>query len=181
MSSTWARSRSAGERTPGFPARPTRFGACFRTRPRPRSPTRSPKLDLTGCSRSTTAPTSSLNFATTLDGRAAIYGQSGAIGSDDRHRDAAASPHPRGRGDDRRRHDARRALRPHGLRPRTTRLPRAHRPQRTTRLAVIVSNRFELPWDAPLFTDGGGRVVIFTASEEEPPETATPVTRGPPP
>ena len=25
-------------------------------------------------------------------------------------------------------------------------------------LAVIVSNRMELPWDAPLFTDGGGRV-----------------------
>ena len=43
-------------------------------------------------------------------------------------------------------------------------------------LAVIVSNRLELPWDAPLFTDGGGRCVIFTASEEQPPETATPVT-----
>jgi riboflavin biosynthesis pyrimidine reductase len=43
-------------------------------------------------------------------------------------------------------------------------------------LAVIVSNRFELPWDAGLFTNGGGEVVIFTASEEEPPETATPVT-----
>src|SRR5690242_18902621 len=43
-------------------------------------------------------------------------------------------------------------------------------------LGVIVSNRLELPWDAGLFTDGGGRVVIFTASDEEPPETATPVT-----
>jgi 5-amino-6-(5-phosphoribosylamino)uracil reductase len=43
-------------------------------------------------------------------------------------------------------------------------------------LAVIVSNRLELPWDATLFTDGGGEVVVFTASEEEPPETATPVT-----
>ena len=41
---------------------------------------------------------------------------------------------------------------------------------------MIISNRFELPWDAPLFTDGGGRVVIFTASDREPPETATPVT-----
>ena len=41
---------------------------------------------------------------------------------------------------------------------------------------MIVSNRFELPWDARLFTNGGGRVVIFTASEQEPPETATPVT-----
>jgi riboflavin biosynthesis pyrimidine reductase len=43
-------------------------------------------------------------------------------------------------------------------------------------LAVIVSNRLELPWDAGLFTNGGGRVVIFTASDQEPPETATPVT-----
>ena len=41
---------------------------------------------------------------------------------------------------------------------------------------MIVSNRLELPWDAGLFTDGGGRVVIFTASEQEPPEAATPVT-----
>ena len=41
---------------------------------------------------------------------------------------------------------------------------------------MIVSNRIELPWDAGLFTDGGGRVVVFTASDQEPPETATPVT-----
>jgi riboflavin biosynthesis pyrimidine reductase len=43
-------------------------------------------------------------------------------------------------------------------------------------LGVIISNRLELPWDAGLFTDGGGRVVIFTASDREPPETATPLT-----
>ena len=43
-------------------------------------------------------------------------------------------------------------------------------------LGVIVSNRLELPWDAGLFTNGGGQIVVFTASEEEPPETATPVT-----
>jgi riboflavin biosynthesis pyrimidine reductase len=42
-------------------------------------------------------------------------------------------------------------------------------------LAVIVSGRLELPWDAELFTCGGGRVLIFTASEDDPPETATPV------
>ena len=42
-------------------------------------------------------------------------------------------------------------------------------------LAVIVSGRLDIPWDAPLFTDGGGRVLIFTASETEPPETETPV------
>ena len=43
-------------------------------------------------------------------------------------------------------------------------------------LGVIVTNRLDLPWDAGLFSDGGGRVVVFTASDEEPPETATPVT-----
>ena len=42
-------------------------------------------------------------------------------------------------------------------------------------LLVIVSGRLDLPWDAPLFTDGGGRVLIFTASETEAPETETPV------
>ena len=40
---------------------------------------------------------------------------------------------------------------------------------------VIVSGRLDLPWDAPLFTAGAGRVLIFTASEAEPPETATPL------
>jgi riboflavin biosynthesis pyrimidine reductase len=39
---------------------------------------------------------------------------------------------------------------------------------------VIVSGRLDLPWDAPLFA-GGGRVLIFTASDAEPPETATPL------
>ena len=42
-------------------------------------------------------------------------------------------------------------------------------------LMVIVSGRLDLPWDAPLFTDGGGRVLIFTSSEAEPPLTATSV------
>ena len=45
---------------------------------------------------------------------------------------------------------------------------------------VIVSGRLDLPWDAPLFTAGGGRVLIFTASEAEPPETATAAPGGPP-
>jgi riboflavin-specific deaminase-like protein len=42
-------------------------------------------------------------------------------------------------------------------------------------LVVIVSGRLELPWDAPLFTDDIGEVLIFTTSDEDPPETATPV------
>ena len=44
-------------------------------------------------------------------------------------------------------------------------------------LAVIVSNSLQLPWDAPLFTDGGGEVVVFTAeASAEAPQTATPVS-----
>jgi riboflavin-specific deaminase-like protein len=40
-------------------------------------------------------------------------------------------------------------------------------------LMVIVSGRLDLPWDAPLFTADGGRVLIFTSSHVEPPEVAT--------
>ena len=42
-------------------------------------------------------------------------------------------------------------------------------------LMCLVSGRLDLPWDAPLFTEGHGRVLIFTASEADPPETATAV------
>jgi riboflavin biosynthesis pyrimidine reductase len=41
-------------------------------------------------------------------------------------------------------------------------------------LMVIVGG-LDLPWDAPLFTDGGGAVLIFTTEEGDPPATATPV------
>lgn len=40
-------------------------------------------------------------------------------------------------------------------------------------LAVIVSSTLNLPWDAPLFTSGGGRVLIFTREAGPRPETAT--------
>lgn len=42
-------------------------------------------------------------------------------------------------------------------------------------LAVIISGRLDLPFDAGLFTDGGGRVLIFTNDEGPAPETKTPV------
>jgi riboflavin biosynthesis pyrimidine reductase len=42
-------------------------------------------------------------------------------------------------------------------------------------LMVLVSGRLDLPWDAPLFTQPGGKALIFTASEAEPPETAAAV------
>ena len=120
-------------------------------------------------------PRVALNFATTLDGRGAIDGRSGAIGSDT---DTAMLV---------------------GLRQRfdavmigagTMRVERYGRivsdPARRERreelglpgdpLMVIVGG-FDLPWDAPLFTDGGGEVLLLTAAEKgEPPATATPVT-----
>jgi riboflavin-specific deaminase-like protein len=116
-----------------------------------------------------------LNFATTLDGRAAIDGTSGPIGS---ATDTEMLQRLRTRVD---------AVMVGAGTMRAERYGRlvsdpdfgAYREQTGLArdpLAVIVSNRLELPWDAGLFTGGGGPVVIFTASEQEPPETATPVT-----
>jgi riboflavin-specific deaminase-like protein len=116
-----------------------------------------------------------LNFATSLDGRAAIEGRSGPIGS---ATDTEMLQRLRtrvdavmiGAGTMRAERYGRIVSNP-DLRAYRERTGLAHDP-----LGVIISNRLELPWDAGLFTDGGGRVVIFTASEQEPPETATPVT-----
>jgi riboflavin-specific deaminase-like protein len=122
-----------------------------------------------------TKPYVVLNFVTTLDGRATIDGRSGAIGSDTdtemlqrlRTRVDAVMI---GAGTMRAEHYGR-MVPDQQLRAYRERTLLAHDP-----LAVIISNRLELPWDAGLFTNGGGRVVIFTASDEQPPETATPVT-----
>jgi riboflavin-specific deaminase-like protein len=116
-----------------------------------------------------------MNFAVTVDGRATIAGVSGPIGSDT---DTAVLS---------------------GLRTRfdavmigagTMRAERYGRPvanpeKRERReslglppdpLMVIVAGSLDLPWDAPLFSEGDGRVLILTASEdEEPPQVATPV------
>ncbi|MFL5906085.1 MAG: dihydrofolate reductase family protein [Solirubrobacterales bacterium] len=116
-----------------------------------------------------------LNFATTLDGRAAIDGRSGPIGS---AADTEMLQRLRtrvdavmiGAGTMRAERYGRMVSDP-DLRAYRERTGLADDP-----LGVIVSNRLELPWDAKLFTDGGGSVVVFTASEQEPPETATPVT-----
>jgi riboflavin-specific deaminase-like protein len=114
------------------------------------------------------------NFAITLDGRATIQGRSGAIGSDadtqmlvglrtkvdavmigagtlrtERYGRIVPDPEKRARRER------------HGL---------PHDP-----LAVVVSGRLDIPWDAPLFTEGGGRVLIFTVAETEAPESRTPV------
>src|ERR671936_2699965 len=114
------------------------------------------------------------NFALTLDGRATIQGRSGPIGSDTdtqmllglrtkvdavmigagtlrAERYGRVVPDPSHR--DRRQHE--------GLSP--------------DPLAVVVSGRLDIPWDASLFTEGAGEVLIFTTSETEAPETRTPV------
>lgn len=116
-----------------------------------------------------------LNFATTLDGRAAINGRSGPIGS---KADTEMLQRLRTRVDavmigagTMRAERYGRIVSDPALRAYRERTVLTHDP-----LAVIISNRLELPWDAGLFTDGGGRVVVFTASDQEPPETATPVT-----
>ncbi|MFN8160181.1 MAG: dihydrofolate reductase family protein [Solirubrobacterales bacterium] len=119
-------------------------------------------------------PFLAVNFATTLDGRAAIEGRSGKIGSSTdtemlqrlRTRFDAVMV---GAGTVRAERYGRIVSNPE-WRERRERIGLPHDP-----LAVIVSGRLDLPWDAPVFTDGGGRVLIFTASDAEPPATATPV------
>ncbi len=114
-------------------------------------------------------PYVAINFATTVDGRAAIGGVSGPIGS------AADSTMLAGL---RTRFDAvmigagtmraeryGRPIPSQEKRERRERLGLPHDP-----LMVIVSGRLDLPWDAPLFGESG-RVLIFTASETEPPDT----------
>ncbi len=119
-------------------------------------------------------PQVALNFAATVDGRATIAGVSGPIGS---ATDTAMLVGLRtrfdavmiGAGTMRAERYGRPVADP-GQRERRERLGLPHDP-----LMVIVSGRLDLPWDAPLFSEGGGRVLVFTASEAEPPPTATPL------
>lgn len=119
-------------------------------------------------------PLVAMNFAATVDGRATIGGVSGPIGS---ATDTEMLARLRTRFDavmigagTMRAERYGRVVADQEQRERRERLGLPHDP-----LMVIVSGRLDLPWDAPLFTDGGGRVLIFTASEEQPPQTATPV------
>src|ERR1700742_3858828 len=112
-------------------------------------------------------PFVAMNFAATLDGRATIEGRSGKIGSDT---DTAMLVGLRtrfdavmiGAGTMRAERYGRVASAP----PRRDARERLALPPAP--LMVIVSGRLDLPWDAPLFSDGG-RVLIFTAAQEEPP------------
>jgi riboflavin-specific deaminase-like protein len=114
------------------------------------------------------------NFAVTLDGRATLHGRSGSIGSDtdtellvclrtrvdavmigagtmraERYGRPVADPGKRGR--------------------------RERRGLSQDPLLVIVSGRLDIPWDAPVFADRGARVLIFTTSEAQAPETVAEV------
>src|SRR6478672_6328538 len=117
-------------------------------------------------------PLVAVNFAVTVDGRATISGVSGPIGSS---ADTEMLSGLRTRFDavmigagTMRAERYGRLVNNQEQRERRERVGLPHDP-----LMVIVSGRLDLPWDAPLFTEGGGRVLIFTASEAEPPEVAT--------
>src|SRR5919202_1803172 len=111
------------------------------------------------------------NFAVTLDGRATLHGRSGPIGSEVDTRmlvclrttvDAVMI----GAGTMR----AERYGRP--LADSAKRGRRERRGLSPDPLMVIVSGRLDLPWDAPLFADPHARVLIFTGSDAEAPDSA---------
>jgi riboflavin-specific deaminase-like protein len=115
-------------------------------------------------------PLVAMNFAATVDGRATIAGVSGPIGS---ATDTAMLAGLRTRFD---------AVMIGAGTMRAERYGRLVKKQETQQrreqlglpaepLMVIVSGRLDLPWDAPLFSEGG-QVLVFTASEAEPPEVA---------
>lgn len=114
------------------------------------------------------------NFALTLDGHATIAGRSGPIGTD---ADTAMLVGLRTRVDavmigagTMRAERYGRVVGDPAKREQRERDGLPHDP-----LMVIVSGRLELPWDAPLFTEGHGTIVIATSSDEDPPETETSV------
>lgn len=114
------------------------------------------------------------NFAVTVDGHATVEGRSGPIGSDT---DTAMLMGLRAKADavlvgagTIRAERYGRLLPDQQVRARRERAGLPHDP-----LAVIPTRGMDLPWDAGLFSSGAGRVLIFTSSEKDPPETATPV------
>jgi riboflavin-specific deaminase-like protein len=130
-------------------------------------------LDLTPLAH-TERPYTITNFALSIDGRATLEGRSGKIGSDT---DTAMLVGLRTRVD---------ALMIGAGTMRTERYGRiVPDPEKRARreraglphdpLAVLVSGRLGLPWDAELFTCGEGSVLIFTQSPADLPDTATEV------
>jgi riboflavin-specific deaminase-like protein len=118
-------------------------------------------------------PLVAMNFVATADGRATIEGRSGPIGSDT---DTAMLVGLRNRCDalmvgagTMRVEQYGRLVTKDETRERRESIGLPPEP-----LMVLVSGRLDLPWEAPLFTEGG-EVLIFTASEAEPPRTASSV------
>jgi riboflavin-specific deaminase-like protein len=112
------------------------------------------------------------NFVVSLDGRATLHGRSGPLGS---ATDTAILVGLRTRVDavmigagTMRIERYGRIISDPQKRARRERIGLPHDP-----LAVIVSGRLDLPWEADLFTCGQGRVLIFTASETKVPKTPT--------
>lgn len=131
-------------------------------------------VELAAAAGCTERPYTYTNFALTLDGHATIEGRAGPIGSATDLEmlvglRATADAVLVGAGTLRTERYGR-IVRDPSKRSARERRGLPHDP-----LAVIVSGALDLPWDARLFTDGGGRVLIFTTSAEDPPETATPV------
>lgn len=118
-------------------------------------------------------PLVAMNFVATVDGRATIEGRSGPIGSD-ADTEMLAKLRTRfdalmiGAGTMRVERYGRLVSKPE------TRERRERDGLPPEPLMVLVSGRLDLPWDAPLFSEGG-EVLIFTSSEAEPPETASSV------
>jgi riboflavin-specific deaminase-like protein len=116
-------------------------------------------------------PHVAMNFVATVDGRATIEGRSGPIGS---ATDTAMLVGLRTRFDavmigagTMRAERYGRVVADQAKREQRQRLGLPPDP-----LMVIVSGRLDLPWDAKLFSEGGS-VLVFTASDEEPPEVAS--------
>jgi riboflavin-specific deaminase-like protein len=118
-------------------------------------------------------PLVAMNFVATVDGRATIDGRSGPIGSE---ADTAMLAGLRtrfdavmvGAGTMRVERYGRLATKPE------TRERRQEAGLAAEPLMVLVSGRLDLPWDAPLFGEGG-EILIFTSSETDPPATASSV------
>lgn len=117
-------------------------------------------------------PYVAVNMVSTLDGRASLNGRTNQLGSD---ADTEKLLKLRTRfdavmigGGTMRAENYGRLVKDPQARARRERIGLPHDP-----LAVIISGRMDLPFDAPLFTCGGGRVLIFTNEDRPRPETAT--------